>query len=163
MRPDPASDLQVYRKWNQDPDLLDRVRDLFVYPPGEDRLGAHIYMENQQDWVADFAESGRRLLQTLDELLGVRFTVVVLQAYRNGTGCTWHDDASYEAQATLSLGVTRSFGVRWLDGDPSWLKVEHGDLVYMPPGFSHGRQHSVPEEHVIGERCSLVFRSLISV
>jgi hypothetical protein len=157
---DPSRDLQVYRKWNDDPELLGHVRDLFAFPAGEDRVGCYIYSENEQHWNAGFADTGQGLLKALGQLLGITFTIVVLQAYRNGSGCDWHADDAFDVQAILSLGVTRKFGVRWSDGDPTWLSVEHGDLLVMPTGFQVQRQHCVPVEPLTGERCSLVFRTV---
>jgi alkylated DNA repair dioxygenase AlkB len=152
-------DLDIYRKWNDDPGLLASLQSLFNYDP-EGRGNGYLYIEGGQDWPVPFAESGPRLLEDLDELLGVRFTVVVFQAYRDGSGCGWHADEGYDVQAILSLGVTRTFGVRPLGGDPQWIQVGHGDLMVMPSGFQSEWQHSVPVEDVVGERCSLVFRAV---
>lgn len=103
-------------------------------------------------------EIGPVLLDDLEVLTQVRFTVVAFQAYRNGSGCDWHSD-QHDIQAILSLGVTRTFGVRPIGGEPEWMSLDHGDLAVMPSGFQAGWQHSVPIEDVLGERCSLVFRS----
>jgi len=157
---DLVGDLHVYRHWNDDPGLLSGVRGLFSYDAGEDRAGGYLYIQGAQDWSASFVERGAQLLADLQHLLGVRFTVVVFQAYRDGSGCTWHADDGYDVQAVLSLGVTRTFGIRKPDAEPIWVSVEHGDLVVMPSGFQAGWQHCVPAEDVIGERCSLVFRAV---
>ena len=151
--------LDVYREWNDDPGLLDVLRGLFTYDP-EGRGNGYLYVEGGQDWPVPLAESGPQLLADLYELLGVRFTTVVFQAYRDGSGVGWHADEGYDVQAILSLGITRTFGIRPLDGDPQWIQVGHGDLMVMPSGFQSEWQHSVPVEDVIGERCSMVFRSV---
>lgn len=156
-----SSDLRVYPKWEGDPGLLANVRDLFTYGPGDDRATGQLYAEGEQGWPSGFTEAGPALLAGLAQLLGVRFTIVAFQAYRNGSGCDWHADHAFDAQAVLSLGVTRTFGIRPPDGDPTWMPVGHGDLVFMPPGFQSRWQHCVPVEDVAGERCSLVFRTAV--
>lgn len=99
------------------------------------------------------------IIDALDASFGVRCTIVAFQAYRNGSGCGWHADTPFDAQAILSLGATRTFGVRALGGEAMWMNVAHGDLVYMPPGAQLLFEHCVPEEHVEGERLALVFRT----
>jgi alkylated DNA repair dioxygenase AlkB len=92
--------------------------------------------------------------------LGVAFTIAAFQAYRDGSGCGWHSDTPFGAQAILSLGMTRTFGYRRSDGSgETMLRLHDGDLVFMPAGFQDEWQHCVPEEKVPGERCSLVFRT----
>jgi alkylated DNA repair dioxygenase AlkB len=142
--------MQVLPGWNSDPDLLPAVRSLFEFG-GEDRATG--YLADVLDWG---------LCDRLEADLGVRFTIVAFQAYRNGSGCGWHADTPFDAQAILSLGVTRTFGVRPNGGEPQWLPVAHGDLVYMPPGFQDSWEHCVPVEDEPGERVSLVFRTVRS-
>lgn len=105
--------------------------------------------------VADYAD----LVDALELEVGVRFSIVAFQAYRDGAGCGWHADSPFDVQAVLSLGVTRTFGVRPLGGEPTFVRVAHGDLVVMPSGFQAGWEHCVPLEAVPGERLSLVFRT----
>jgi alkylated DNA repair dioxygenase AlkB len=150
----------LHRKWRDDPGLLDLVRGLFTYGPGDDRATGYLYAQGEQPWPAGFAEGGPVLLADLDTLLAVRFEVVAFQAYRNGSGCDWHADGAFDAQAVLSLGTTRTFGVRRSGAEPVWMQVEHGDLVVMPSGFQAEWQHCVPVEDVPGERVSLVFRTV---
>lgn len=154
-------DLQVFRKWNTDLGLLQSVRGLFTYdPPTDDRATGVIYGEGRS-WSTAFRTLGPRLLANLKDLTGVSYEIVAFQAYRNGAGCDWHQDSPFDAQAILSLGVTRTFGVRKLDGSAlSLIPVGHGDLVVMPSGFQAEWQHCVPVEDVEGERCSLVFRTV---
>lgn len=113
-----------------------------------------------RDWPAPLAALGPALLDTLAELLGVKFEIVAFQAYANGSGCDWHTDSPFDVQAILSLGVTRTFGVRRPGHRPQWTPVRHGDLVVMPSGFQDQWEHSVPLEPVQGERVSLVFRTV---
>jgi len=143
-----------------DPGVLPGLRRLFSYAQGDDRATGYLYTEGDQDWPASFADVGSTLLTNLECLLGVRFTIVAFQAYRDGAGCDWHDDSAFDEQAVLSLGVTRTFGIRRPSEGPQWTSVAHGDLVYMPSGFQTAWQHCVPVEDVAGERCSLVFRTV---
>lgn len=111
-------------------------------------------------WPQPLAEAGPALLAALLGATGIRFTAVCFQAYLNGAGTGWHTDAEWDAQAILSLGVTRTFGIRRTGGGgETYLRLAHGDLLVMPPGFQDGREHSVPAEDARGARCSLVFRS----
>ena len=152
--------LEAHRQWSEDPELLPAVRALFSYGPGDDRATGQLYAQGEQPWAPGLAKLGPKLLGDLDALLGIRFPIVIFQAYRNGSGCDWHADTPFDAQAVLSLGVTRTFGVRQPGGDPVWTPVKHGDLVVMPSGFQAEWQHCVPVEDVVGERVSLVFRTV---
>ena len=155
------TDLQVVRKWHTDPVLLEAVRGLFTYGPNDDRATGVIYSKSDRvAWPESFAAIGPLLLADLHTLLGIEYEIVAFQAYRDGAGCGWHTDSPFDAQAVLSLGVTRSFGARPVDGEPQYVQLEHGDLVVMPSGFQKTWQHCVPVEDVKGERCSLVFRTV---
>lgn len=150
--------LHVERGWRNNLGLLDALRASFTYGAGEQRATGGLYGDGQH-WPAPLAAAGPALLKDLTALLGIEFPIVAFQAYLNGSGCDWHADTPFDAQAILSLGVTRTFGVRRLGGEPQWIQVEHGDLVVMPAGFQTEWQHCVPVESVAGERCSLVFRT----
>jgi alkylated DNA repair dioxygenase AlkB len=153
-------DLLIHRRWWDDPELLAAVRGLFAYGPGEDRATGYLYAAGEQPWPAALAELGPELLDVLESLLGVRFEIVAFQAYRNGAGCDWHTDSPFDVQAVLSLGATRTFGVRRAGGEPQWTSVSSGDLVVMPSGFQSEWEHCVPTENALGERVSLVFRTV---
>jgi alkylated DNA repair dioxygenase AlkB len=132
---------------------------LLAYAPGEDRATGYLYGDGAE-WPPDLATAGPKLLDDLERATGIRFTHVVFQAYRNGSGCDWHADTPFDAQAILSLGATRKFGIRPIGGEPEWLTVNHGDLVFMPSGFQDTHEHCVPvEPDKPGERVSLVFRT----
>lgn len=154
------SEVQVFPAWRDLPDLLDQVRRTFSYGPGEHRATGYLYAEGEQSWPEPLAESGPALVDELETLLGIRFSHVAFQAYRDGSGCGWHADTPFDAQAILSLGQTRTFGIRPNGGDPEWIPVAHGDLVVMPSGYQQTHEHCVPEELRIGERVSLVFRTV---
>lgn len=157
--PDRAG-LRCLRGWRDGGPLLAAVRECFAYGDGEDRATGCLYAPGDgQGWPGPLAAHGPALLDDLAAEVDAGFTICAFQAYRNGAGCGWHADTPFGAQAILSLGVTRGFGVRRLGGLPQWMKVAAGDLVFMPAGFQAGWEHCVPVENVPGERCSLVFRT----
>jgi alkylated DNA repair dioxygenase AlkB len=139
--------------------LLPALRQVFTWDG--DRATGWLYLQDRPpfaDWPPPFAALGPQLLAVLAGDVGETFTAVCFQAYRNGSGCGWHHDRDWAAQAILSLGVTRSFAVRRA-GEEHAFPLAHGDLLYMPPGFQDEWEHAVPTEPAQGERCSLVFRS----
>jgi alkylated DNA repair dioxygenase AlkB len=142
--------------------LLPALRQVFAYTGREpDRVTGWLLLEDRPPvtpWPAPFTGLGPELLTRLNEDLGVKFTACCFQAYLDGAGCGWHHDRDWAAQAILSLGVTRSFGLRQ-GGHEESVRLAHGDLLFMPPGFQDSWEHCVPEEKVTGERCSLVFRT----
>ena len=154
---------RLWRGWDEGTGPLAALRTLFTYSdrtPG--RATGWLYLRDQApvtDWPPVFAMMGRDLLARLERDTGTVFTAVCFQAYLDGTGCGWHHDRSWDVQAILSLGVTRSFGLRGAAGD-TCLELAHGDLLVMPSGFQDEWEHCVPAESIRGERCSLVFRSV---
>ena len=62
-------------------------------------------------------------------------------------------------QAILSLGATRTFGIRAVGEEPHWMQLRAGDLLFMPAGTQTKYEHCVPVEDEPGERISLVFRT----
>jgi alkylated DNA repair dioxygenase AlkB len=139
--------------------LLPALRQVLAWDG--DRATGWLYLEDRPPvtgWPPPFAAAGPQLLDAVAAEVGAGFTAVCFQAYRNGTGCGWHHDRDWAAQAILSLGVTRTFAVR-RPGEEHAFPLHHGDLLYMPPGFQDEWEHAVPAEPVQGERCSLVFRS----
>jgi alkylated DNA repair dioxygenase AlkB len=162
--PEPAvlDSWRVIRGWRGgDEWLLPALRQCFTWDG--DRATGWLYLPAgppPTPWPAPFAALGPLLLGDLAGELGVEFCAVAFQAYRDGSGCDWHHDRQWDAQAILSLGVTRTFGLRGPTGD-EYTGLRHGDLLYMPPGFQDEWEHCVPAEPVRGERCSLVFRSAI--
>ena len=154
--------LQVHRSWwHADPGLLGRVRGLYAYGPNDDRATGIIYGEGHT-WPESFGTVGPLLIAALKDLTEVSYEIVAFQAYMDGAGCGWHQDTPFDAQAVLSLGVTRTFGVRSLAGESEqFVRLDHGVLVVMPSGFQKAWQHCVPVEDVAGERCSLVFRTVL--
>ncbi len=154
------AELGVHRGWRPDAELLYAARSVFTYGPGDNRATGYLYTAGEQPWPEQFTDHGPRLLDSLRDLLGVDFPIVAFQAYRDGAGCGWHADSPFDAQAVLSLGVTRTFGTRPVGGEPVWIRVHHGDLVVMPSGFQVGYEHCVPEDLAAGERISLVFRTV---
>lgn len=149
--------IDVHRGWRADDALLSTLRGLFEFDG--DRATGYLY--GDQPWPAPLAEVGPELLADLDALLGIRFEQVAWQAYRNGAGCDWHADTPFDAQAILSLGVSRTFGTRPRGGEPSYITVHHGDLVVMPAGLQASSEHCVPTENRPGVRCSIVARTVV--
>ena len=140
--------------------LLPALQLLFTY--AGDRATGWLWLPYQPPvtpWPPPFADLGPWLLTDLERETGVAFTACCFQAYRDGTGTGWHSDKNWGAQAILSLGVTRTFGLRRHGFAEEFVRLRHGDLLVMPPGFQDSWEHCVPVEDVPGERCSLVFRS----
>lgn len=154
-------DLDVYRKWSDSAGLLAGLKELFTYD-SDGRANGYLYMEGGQEWPSSLAEHGPKMVVGLEQLLGVRFTIALYQAYLDGAGVHWHTDAGYDVQAVLSLGVTRTFGTRRPGSPPVWTSLGSGDLAVMPSGFQAEWEHCVPAEDVAGERVSLVFRAVRS-
>lgn len=158
----------VVRGWYPDPDdvLLNALRTQYSYDirwPG--RATGWLYSARQQgqlapmEWPEPLAEPCRLLLLALRLQFGITFSAACFQAYLDGTGCDWHADHEWDAQAILSLGVTRGFGLRRGSGRPEYLTLSQGDLLIMPSGFQGHWEHCVPvEKQAHGERCSIVFR-----
>lgn len=145
-----------------DTQILPALRTLYSYTEHEpDRATGWLYLPAGPPvtpWPAAFADLGPWLLADMERDLGVEFTAVCFQAYLDGSGCGWHYDRDWGAQAILSLGVTRTFGLRGASGE-EFFPLAHGDLLFMPPGFQNEWEHCVPQEKTPGERCSLVFRT----
>lgn len=159
MQAERLGDLHIYRRWMEGYDLFNRVRALFKFASHEDRANGYIYSAGEQPWPLTLVNIGPMLLWRLQELLKVQFTIALYQGYRDGSGCDWHNDRAFDAQAILSLGVSRQFGIRRDSDAPLYTTVGHGDLMYMPPGFQGAWQHCVPVDETPGERISLVFRN----
>lgn len=152
-------ELGMHRGWRRDPELLDAARAVFSYGPGEDRATGYLFTAGELPWPPPFAAIGPQLLGALVDSGYPDFGIVAFQAYRDGAGCGWHTDGPFDAQAILSLGVKRTFGIRRPGDEPIWMKVAHGDLVSMPSGFQSEWEHSIPVEDAPGERISMVFRT----
>lgn len=145
--------------------ILPALRACYAYTEDwPDRATGYLYSARQagalapMPWPEALAGLGPSLLAGLERDTGIEFTAACFQAYRDGTGCGWHHDRDWGAQAVLSLGVTRTFGLRNASGEKHLL-LAHGDLLVMPAGFQEDWEHCVPVEDVPGERCSIVFRA----
>jgi hypothetical protein len=143
--------------------ILPALRTLYAYTAREPgRATGWLWLPGGHPvtpWPHVLATLGPQLLADLERDTGITFAACAFQAYLDGAGTGWHHDRDWDAQAILSLGVTRTFGLR-RGGREQFLRLAHGDLLVMPPGFQDdGWEHGVPAEEVEGERCSLVFRS----
>jgi alkylated DNA repair dioxygenase AlkB len=154
---------RLLRGWRAaDTLLLPALREVITYPEREpDRATGWLLLQDRPPvtcWPEPFIDLGLWLLADLAAETGMSFTAACFQAYRDGTGCGWHADKEWGAQAILSLGVTRTFGLRHGTCEVTF-PLAHGDLLVMPPGFQDEWEHCVPQEQATGERCSLVFRA----
>lgn len=148
-------------------EILARLRTLYSYTDREpDRATGWLYSARQigtlpvTPWPRQVMDLGDELINALEDTTGTWFEAACFQAYLDGSGCGWHYDRDWPVQAILSLGVTRSFGLRRIDGtEDETLRLAHGDLLYMPAPMQDEWEHCVPVEQVTGERCSIVFRS----
>ena len=153
--------------WRRGPEILTALRTLYTYTAAQpDRATGWLYSARQigqlppTPWPDALAETGPWMLNDLEHTTGVRFDAACYQAYLDGSGCGWHYDRDWPVQAILSLGVTRSFGLRLIGSDEGeTLRLAHGDLLYMPAPMQLTHEHCVPVEQITGERCSIVFRS----
>src|SRR6266581_1097321 len=105
----PDAGLRYYHGWQSCPFMLPRLKQCFAYAPGDDRAAGYLFTEGGQAWPEVFAHDGGRLLDDLAARVGIKFTIVLYQAYLKGSGCGWHSDDSFDVQAILSMGVTRTF------------------------------------------------------
>lgn len=104
------------------------------------------------------------LRRVVEERVGLPFNSVLLNLYRDGRDAMgWHSDDDYEhggqdVIASLSLGATRRFQVRW-EGGRCALDLPSGSLLVMGPGFQAGHQHAVPRQPTVtGPRVNLTWR-----
>jgi len=147
--------------------ILAAIRTLYTYTDREpDRATGWLYSARQigmlppTPWPGPLEAAGGQMLGDLEAETGVRFDAACYQAYLDGAGVGWHYDRDWPVQAILSLGVTRSFGLRRIgDGLEVTLQLTHGGLLVMPAPMQDEWEHCVPAEDAPGERCSVVFRS----
>jgi hypothetical protein len=160
---------RLFPGWRADDGtILPALRTLYSYTDREpDRATGWLWSGGQAGqlpptpWPQVLAETGPQILAGLEADTGISFGAACFQAYLNGAGVAWHHDRDWRAQAILSLGVTRSFGLRKTGSeDGERLSLAHGDLLVMSAGMQDGWEHCVPVEQVTGERCSIVFRSV---
>ena len=107
----------------------------------------------------------------LESRFGIRFEVCFLNGYENQQDhLGWHADDSPEMDdsrpiAIISLGVEREIWFRPQDDrqDVARIKLAHGSLCLMPPGFQDSHYHRIPKASFeCGERISLTFRGYVS-
>lgn len=106
----------------------------------------------------------------VERAAGHTFNSVLLTCYRDGKDSVgWHADDEKELGpapwiASLSIGASRLFSYRLkTDHNQQYgLRLEHGDLILMKPGFQQRWQHQVPEEPQVTEaRINLTFRKVV--
>lgn len=115
----------------------------------------------------DWNENLLTLRAKLQEKLGVIFTSVLINLYRDGNdSVAWHADDEEELGmnpiiASISLGATRSFKLKHKteSGLRKDLKLEHGSLVVMQGETQHKWLHAVPKDlNEKNPRINLTFR-----
>ena len=145
----------------EDESLFGTARGMFRYEADDLRSTGYLYSRaDGVEWPPSFKRSGEILLGRLKADLGYLFPICAYQAYMHGSGTEWHTDSPFGLQAILSLGVTRTFGVRKDGKDEKFVSLSHGDLFVMAEGMQQdGWEHRVVPETVPGERISLVFRT----
>lgn len=155
--------LQMFPHWTQGDHEIKLLKPLVRYNPASEGMGrgtGWLYMRSEQvEWPESFAPVGAVLLSRLRAETGTDFSAACYQAYMDGVGVNWHADKDWDAQAILSLGVTRTFWVRNVNGGEYSFPVNHGDLLIMLPGFQDLWEHAMMAEDAPGERISIVFRS----
>jgi len=152
--------------------LLAGLRTLYDYETSwqPDRATGWVYAEDTAGnrkiglqpalWPGALAETGPALLDELHQETGIRYEAACYQAYKDGAGTGWHYDADWPEQAVISLGVTRTFGMKGRTGRGEvFFPVSQGDLLVMHAGCQEAYEHNVVKEDVQGERVSLVFRA----
>ena len=164
---------EVFHIWREnDTELLPLLRTLYSYSEREpDRATGWLWSDGQhgqlppRDWPEALKDAGPELAEAIRRKSWRSpnrdaYTAAAYQAYLNGSGTGWHYDREWDCQAILSLGVTRTFGVRSREnGKTAMVPVRHGSLLLMYPGFQDRFEHCVlPEPDVRGERVSVVFR-----
>jgi alkylated DNA repair dioxygenase AlkB len=115
----------------------------------------------------DWMQSARAQVESAT---GHAYNSVLLTCYRDGNDSVdWHADDEKELGpepwiASLSVGASRLFSYR-LNTDhrqQHGLRLEHGDLILMKPGFQQRWQHQIPEEPQVTEtRINLTFRKVV--
>lgn len=109
----------------------------------------------------------------LNEEFGYKIDCCFLNGYndeRDALG--WHSDDSPEMNPeqpviTLSLGAERNISFRPLGSkDPSeieTIRLGHGSICIMPPGFQQTHQHKIPkgDRQGMSFRISLTYRGMI--
>ena len=105
----------------------------------------------------------------LSNELGVAFNSVLANRYRDGRdGMGWHRDDEAELGprpviASLSLGATRRFALKSLDGAHRLaLDLAHGSLLVMRGQTQARYRHALPKtRRALGERVNLTFRRIV--
>ncbi len=95
-----------------DTELLPALRTLYSYTEREpDRATGWLYSARQigmlpvTPWPQQIMDLGDELVNDLEDATGISFAAACFQAYLDGSGCGWHYDRDWGAQAILSLGV----------------------------------------------------------
>ena len=109
----------------------------------------------------------RDIARRIEAICEQPFNGVLLNLYRHGQDSMgWHADNEPELGvnpviASLSLGVSRRFVLRHVNGERRQLLLTHGSLLVMAGEMQHHWQHALPKMAASeGERINLTFRLL---
>ncbi|MFC7356955.1 alpha-ketoglutarate-dependent dioxygenase AlkB family protein [Jejudonia soesokkakensis] len=103
----------------------------------------------------------------IEDLMGIQFTSVLLNLYRDGTDSNgWHSDDEKELGnqpiiASLSLGATRMFHLKhkYTTSKSYKLPLEAGSLLIMKGNTQHNWKHQIPKtKKKVDSRINLTFR-----
>lgn len=106
----------------------------------------------------------------LARVLHAGFDSVLANRYRDGRdGMGWHRDDESELGprpviASLSLGATRRFALKSLDGAQRIaVELPHGSLLVMRGNTQARYRHALPKTaRPVGERVNLTFRRIVA-
>jgi len=122
--------------------------------------------EKVQPWLPSLLD----LRSQIENITGATYNSVLLNLYRNGRDSVgMHADNEKELGidaniASVSLGVTRLFQMRQIDGaDYEQYLLTHGSLLIMSGTTQHHFKHSVPKDPNVTEpRINLTFRKFLN-
>ena len=119
--------------------------------------------------AAPWTLSLRKILERIEPIAGARFSIVLLNFYRNERDSMgWHSDNERELGtdpviASVSFGVTRRFSFRHRTERKlrTSIDLEAGSLLLMRGKSQEAWQHAIPKEtRSLGPRINLTFRIL---
>lgn len=171
---DPAFASKVFKKLLEETEWQDDEITLFGKTYAQPRRTALYGLEGKSYSYSGitmepnpFTPLLQQIKRKLDALVGVAFSTVLLNLYRDGTDSNgWHSDNEKELGenpiiASVSLGAKRSFHMKH-KGDKNLkykIFLDHGSLLLMQGPTQHFWLHQLPKSKRIFEpRINLTFR-----
>lgn len=119
-------------------------------------------LKHQDIHIRSFETLPRQLMPVYSAVMRLykhkyAFSAVMLNDYGEGSHIQFHNDQGVPAFCILCIGGKGLFKTRRSD-DPRFeysYVVNHGDLIYMPPGFDYTWDHAITN---LERRQSVVFR-----